>query len=74
VASALLELGVRCLPKESELIVLAFDATDDPLHGHQEGRFFYGYYADYCYPPYIAFAERCVCGRSCAPARRPRGA
>src|ERR1700739_792293 len=30
-------------------IVLDVDATDDPLHGHQEGRFFHGYYDCYCY-------------------------
>ena len=35
-------------PKE---IILDFDATDDPLHGHQEGRFFHGYYGAYCYMP-----------------------
>jgi hypothetical protein len=35
---ALLELGVRCLPKDSEVLILDFDATDDPLHGQQEGR------------------------------------
>lgn len=35
-------------------IVLDLDATDDPLHGDQEGRFFHGYYDCYCYlPPYI---------------------
>lgn len=60
VAKALLELGVRCLPKESELIVLDFDATEDPLHGHQEGRFFHGYYAHYCYLPLY-----CFCGEVC---------
>jgi len=32
-------------------IVLDLDATDDPLHGHQEGRFFHGYYDTYCYLP-----------------------
>lgn len=32
-------------------IVLDFDATDDPLHGDQEGRFFHGYYKCYCYMP-----------------------
>jgi Transposase DDE domain group 1 len=35
-------------PKE---IILDLDATDDPLHGHQEGRFFHGYYDGYCYLP-----------------------
>jgi Transposase DDE domain group 1 len=32
-------------------IILDLDATDDPLHGHQEGRFFQGYYGNYCYLP-----------------------
>jgi len=32
-------------------IWLDLDATDDPLHGHQEGRFFHGYYDCYCYLP-----------------------
>jgi hypothetical protein len=39
-------------PKE---IVLDLDATDDPLHGHQEGRFFHGYYDGYCYLPLYIF-------------------
>jgi len=47
---------VRSLPKRTRRIVLDFDATDDPLHGHQEGRFFHGYYRHYCYLPPL-----CVC-------------
>src|SRR5215213_2510535 len=39
-------------------IILDLDATDDPIHGHQEGRFFHGYYDCYCYLPlYVS------CGR-----------
>lgn len=38
-----------------EEIVLDVDATDDPLHGHQEGRFFHGYYRSYCYLPLYIF-------------------
>jgi hypothetical protein len=38
-----------------EEIVLDLDATDDPLHGHQEGRFFHGYYDGYCYLPLYIF-------------------
>jgi hypothetical protein len=34
--------------KESEEIILDVDATDDPVHGEQEGRFFHGYYDCYC--------------------------
>lgn len=36
-------------------IILDLDATDDPLHGHQEGRFFHGYYDRYCYLPLYIF-------------------
>ncbi len=39
-------------------IVLDLDATDDPLHGHQEGRFFHGYYRCYCYLPLYIFCGR----------------
>ncbi len=42
----------RTAPAE---IVLDLDATDDPLHGHQEGRFFHGYYDGYCYLPLYIF-------------------
>ena len=42
-------------PKE---ITLDLDATDDPLHGHQEGRFFHGYYDGYCYLPLYVFCGR----------------
>jgi hypothetical protein len=45
-------------------IVLDLDATDDPLHGHQEGRFFHGYYDCYCYLPLYIF-----CGRHLLTAR-----
>lgn len=38
-----------------EEIVLDLDATDDPLHGRQEGRFFHGYYDCYCYLPLYIF-------------------
>ena len=39
-------------------IVLDLDATDDPLHGDQEGRFFHGYYDGYCYLPLYVFCGR----------------
>ena len=39
-------------PKE---IVLDFDATDDPVHGTQEGRFFHGFYGNYCFLPLYVF-------------------
>ena len=39
-------------------IILDLDATDDPLHGRQEGRFFHGYYDCYCYLPLYVFCGR----------------
>ena len=36
-------------------IILDIDATDDPIHGHQEGRYFHGYYDSYCYLPLYVF-------------------
>ena len=39
-------------------IILDLDATDDPLHGNQEGRFFHGYYDCYCYLPLYVFCGR----------------
>jgi hypothetical protein len=45
-------------------IVLDLDATDNPLHGHQEGRFFHGYYDCYCYLPlYIFCGDHLLCAR-----------
>lgn len=45
-------------------IVLDFDATDDPIHGAQEGRFFHGYYGGYCYLPlYVACGNFLLCAR-----------
>ncbi len=41
-----------------EEIMIDLDATDDPLHGHQEGRFFHGYYDSYCYLPLYVFCGR----------------
>jgi hypothetical protein len=45
-------------------IVLDLDATDDPIHGHQLGRFFHGYYKNYCYLPlYIFCGDHLLCAR-----------
>jgi hypothetical protein len=47
-----------------EEIVLDLDATDDPLHGQQEGRFFHGYYNCYCYLPlYVFCGAHLLCAR-----------
>src|SRR5262249_18480849 len=45
-------------------IVLDLDTTDDLIHGNQEGRFFHGYYGNYCYLPlYIFSGEHLLCAR-----------
>jgi hypothetical protein len=46
---------LRTTAKPAKLLILDFDATDDPLHGKQEGRFFHGYYDCYCYLPLYVF-------------------
>jgi hypothetical protein len=51
----LLQMAVAAIPRKSGVIVLDFDATDDLLHGHQEGRFYHGYYKGYCYLPLYCF-------------------
>jgi hypothetical protein len=54
----LVELFLDAYPKPPAQITLDLDATDDPLHGHQEGRFFHGYYDGYCYLPLSIFCGR----------------
>ena len=57
-------LFVEAHPQPPESIVLDLDATDMPLHGSQEGRFFHGYYHTYCYLPlYIFSGEHVLCAR-----------
>ena len=52
------ELFLEAHPRPPRQIILDLDATDDPLHGHQEGRFFHGYYDCYCYLPLYVFCGR----------------
>lgn len=51
----LLRQGVRTLAKDTREVIVDFDATDARLHGAQEGRFYHGYYGDYCYLPLLAY-------------------
>jgi hypothetical protein len=60
----LVDLFVEAHAEAPAQIVLDLDATDDPLHGNQEGRFFHGYYRHYCYLPlYIFCGEFLLCAR-----------
>lgn len=55
IENLLVETGVKAIPRKSRVIVLDFDATDDKIHGEQEGRFYHGYYKSYCYLPLYCF-------------------
>ncbi len=60
----LVEIFLEAHAKAPGEIVLDLDATDTPLHGNQEGRFFHGYYNHYCYLPlYIFCGEHLLCAR-----------
>jgi len=52
------DLFLESHKKPPKRITLDLDATDDPIHGHQEGRFFHGYYDCYCYLPLYIFCGR----------------
>lgn len=49
---------IKAYDKPPKRLILDFDATDTPLHGEQEGRFFHGYYDHYCYLPLYVFCDR----------------
>ena len=51
IATVLVDQFIAAHPQPPEALILDFDATDDPVHGHQEGRFFHGYYDQYCFLP-----------------------
>jgi hypothetical protein len=60
----LVTLFLQAHPTPPKRIVLDLDATDDPIHGHQLGRFFHGYYKNYCYLPlYIFCGDHLLCAR-----------
>ena len=60
----LVKIFLESHPQAPEQIILDIDTTDLPLHGHQEGRFFHGYYDCYCYLPlYIFCGEQVLCAR-----------
>jgi len=67
IESLFVDLFVEAHKAPPKRIVLDLDATDDPLHGSQEGRFFHGYYDCYCYLPLYVF-----CGRHLLAARLRR--
>jgi len=58
IEALLVRLFLEAHTRPPKQIILDLDATDDPLHGHQEGRFFHGYYDCYCYLPLYVFCGR----------------
>ena len=58
IRTLLVELFLEAHARPPRQIILDVDATDDPLHGEQEGRFFHGYYDCYCYLPLYVFCGR----------------
>ena len=60
----LVDLFLEAYDSPPEEIILDVDATDDLIHGNQEGKFFHGYYRSYCYLPlYIFCGEHLLCAR-----------
>jgi len=60
----LTDVGLEAEPEVPERVVLDFDTTDDQIHGHQEGRFFHGYYRGYCYLPlYVFWGDRLLAAK-----------
>jgi hypothetical protein len=60
----MVDVYIQAQPTAPEEVVLDIDNTDDILYGKQEGRFFHGYYGDYCYLPlYIFCGEHLLCAR-----------
>jgi hypothetical protein len=51
----LLDQFIASFKRSPKKLVLDFDATDDPVHGEQEGRFFHGFYRHYCFLPLYVF-------------------
>jgi len=55
IAEVFVEQFIAAHDRPPEEIVLDFDATDDAVHGKQEGRFFHGFYDHYCFLPLYVF-------------------
>jgi len=58
IKALLVDVFLEAHDRAPKQVILDLDATDDPLHGEQEGRFFHGYYDCYCYLPLYVFCGR----------------
>ncbi len=57
-SKTLVEIFIESFKKPPKEIILDFDATDDPVHGNQVGRFYHGYYKEYCFLPLYVFCGK----------------
>ena len=64
----LVDLFLEAHDRAPSEVILDLDATDDPVHGNQEGRFFHGYYDCYCYLPLYVFCGRHLLAAKLRPA------
>jgi len=67
VDTLLVDLYIQAQPRAPKVIVLDVDATDDRIHGNQEGRFYHGYYGDYCYMPLYIYCGEFLLGARLRP-------
>ena len=58
ISKTLVDVFIESFKKPPKEIILDFDATDDPVHGEQIGRFFHGYYNHYCFLPLYVFCGK----------------
>lgn len=58
ISKTLVEVFIESFQTPPKELILDFDATDDPVHGNQIGRFFHGYYKNYCFLPLYVFCGK----------------
>jgi len=58
ISKVMIESFIDSYPSSPQELILDFDATDDEVHGHQEGKFFHGYYDHYCFLPLYVFCDQ----------------
>ncbi len=62
ISKVMVELFIKSFSTAPKELVLDFDATDDEIHGNQEGKFFHGYYDHYCFLPlYVFCGQKLLC-------------
>jgi len=62
ISKVIVENFIRSFSRAPKELILDFDATDDEVHGNQEGRFFHGYYDHYCFLPlYVFCGQKLLC-------------